>query len=196
MQLRIQLVAWQFLWLFVGALLTGCSSTTPLIEQLDPVTGVTVTRSTTPLVFYRDTPARAAYARDYVNLGPIQVNRMGEHRYFVWLGIWSTMQGWQSTIQRDAFETVTVFVDGEPLQLELAGWTFDAIGTTEPVYLKPVATAIDAYYESTADQLRLIAAAGSVRLLPGGNRPFSYEPWENQASAKISLQAFVRTALD
>ena len=115
------------LWLavLVSSLCACGSNPALLVEQLDPVTGVTVTRAATPLVFYRDTSARAAYARDYINLGPIQVNRMGQHRYYLWLGVWSTMQGWEATTNRDVFEAVTIFADGEPLQLELRGWTVD-----------------------------------------------------------------------
>jgi hypothetical protein len=186
------------LWLAAIAWsLSACGSNTALLmSELDPVTGVTVTRAATPLVFYRDTSARAAYARDYVNLGPIQVNRMGQHRYFIWLGVWSTMQGWQATADRDTFEAVTIFADGEPLQLELSGWTVETIGATEEVYLKPVASSIDAYYETTVDQLRLIAEARDVRLLPGTGRSTGYEPWDNQPAAFSSLQAFLRTAMD
>lgn len=174
--------------------LAACGSNrTLVVDQLDPVTGVTVTRATTPLVLYRDTSARAAYARDYVNLGPIQVNRMGQFRYFLWLGVWSTMQGWESSRSRDAFETITVFADGEPLQLELQGWSIAAIGATEPVYLKPVASSIDAYYEATFDQIRLIAEASEIRLHTGPTQPLTYEPWDDQDSALSSMRAFIRS---
>lgn len=47
---------------------------------------------------------------------------------------------------RDGFETIVIFADGEPLPLEVAGWTVAAIGASEPVNLKPVASAADAYY--------------------------------------------------
>lgn len=185
-------------WLLLSLALwvsAACSANGKLvIDQLDPLTGVTVTRAATPLVLYRDRSSRAAYARDYVNLGPIQVNRMGQFRYFLWLGVWSTMQGWDASENRDAFDTVTVFADGEPLQLELRGWTLETIGVTEPVYVKPVASAVDAYYEATIDQIRLISEAREIRVHAGFTQPLTYEPWDNQKSALSSIQAFLRSA--
>ena len=62
----------------VASLLAACGSSGPLGEQkLDAVTGVTVKRSTSPTVLYRDNSAYAAHARDYVYMGPVEINRMG-----------------------------------------------------------------------------------------------------------------------
>lgn len=91
----------------------------------------------------------------------------------------------------DGFESIIVFADGEPLELISAGWTPQAIGATESVYVKPVASAVEAYYEVTVDQLRLIANAADVRLQSTGPQAHTYEPWDSQASARGSLQAFL-----
>lgn len=160
-------------------------------DQLDPLTGVTATRATVPLVLYREQSGLAAHARDFVYLGPIEVNRMGDYRYYLWLGIWSTVQDRDVSAQRDGFESIVLFVDGEPLALELAGWTPAAAGLSEPVYPKPVASAADAYYAVTLDQVRLIARATDIRLQGIGFGNASYEPWDQQASAMRSLAAFV-----
>jgi len=180
-------------WLAIAILASGCSSSGSLLrEQLDPLTAVTITSSTTPLIFYRDDSARAAYARDFVYAGPIRVNTMGSYRYYLWLGVWSAIPNVPPSAHRDGFETVTLFADGEPLQLELAGWNPVSIGASEDVYLKPVASATDAYYEVTIDQLRLLVAARDLRLLASGAG--SYELWNNQASAFGALQAFIDQA--
>ena len=175
------------------ALLAACGSSGQFIEQtLDPVTGVTVLRSTAPVILYSDNSAYAAHARDYVYLGPVEVNRMGTHSYYLWLGIWSTMRSedrWSD--QRDGFESVTLFVDGQPLPLELEGWTLDSIGVTEPVYVKPVASAADAYYRVTVDQIRLIAESSDIQLRVGTARPKSYSLWDKQGSANASIRAFI-----
>lgn len=176
----------------IASLLVSCSSGGPLVEQqLDGVTGVTVTRSTAPMVLYRDNSAYAAHARDYVYLGPVEVNRMGTNSYFLWLGIWSTMRDEVRSAERDGFESVILYADGEPLPLELAGWTLDAIGVSEPVYAKPVASAADAYYQVTIDQIRLIAESGEIRLRVGTAQPKSYALWDKQGSANASMRAFV-----
>jgi len=174
----------------------GCSSNIDLVtNKLDPRTSVTITHTHSPLIFYRDVSGRAAHARDYVYLAPIGVNRSGMYRHYLWLGIWSTMHDIRSGQSRDAFESIVVFADGEPLPLEVSGWTPEAIGASEPVYLKPVASAADAYYEVTIDQLRLIAESIDVRLQSGGSRIETYEPWDHQEPAKSGLREFLDTSL-
>ncbi len=176
----------------IASLLSSCSSSGPLVEQkLDNVTGVTVTRSAAPVVLYRDNSAYAAHARDYVYLGPVEVNRMGNNSYYLWLGIWSTMRNEARSAQRDGFESVILYADGEPLPLEFAGWTLDAIGVSEPVYVKPVASAADAYYRVTVDQIRLIAESSEIQLRVGTAQPKSYALWDKQGSANASIRAFV-----
>ncbi|MDH3578062.1 MAG: hypothetical protein OEO71_09645 [Gammaproteobacteria bacterium] len=160
-------------------------------EQMDPATSVTIRYSQTPMVFYRDVSGRAAYARNFVHMAPLEVNRSGDYQYYLWIGIWNTMADAQSDQSRDGFESIVIFADGEPLPLEIAGWTVAAIGASKPVYLKPVASAADAYYAVTVDQLRLIAEARDVRLKTTGSRNESYEPWDNQKSAKESLIEFL-----
>lgn len=184
--------------LFAVILVSACSSSAPLVvDRLDPLTGVTVTNATRPLVLYRDNSGHAAYARDYVYLGPIEVNKMGTHSYYLWLGIWSTMRDEdRRSRQRDGFESVVIYADGEPLALELAGWTLDAIGVSQPVYVKPVAGAADAYYRVTADQIRLIATAGDIVLRTDMVRPTTYALWDEQALPNASLSAFISSAYD
>ncbi|MDH3612425.1 MAG: hypothetical protein OES10_04015 [Gammaproteobacteria bacterium] len=162
---------------------------------MDPLTTVTITYSEAPLVFYRDESGRAAYARDYVHLGPLEVNRSGTYRYYLWLGIWNTMQDADAGAPRDGFDAIVVFADGEPMPLEISGWTAAAIGASESVYIKPVASAADAYYEVSVDQLRMIAEAKDLRLQSTGPRRESYELWDSQAGAKAGLVEFLRASV-
>ncbi|HSD69013.1 MAG TPA: hypothetical protein VLB07_05650 [Woeseiaceae bacterium] len=160
------------------------------IEALDPLTSVTLTAVKTPMIFYRDDSGHSAYARDFVNMGPIQVNRSGQYRYFLWLGVWSTGQESDDTGRRDSFESPVLFLDGEPFQLQLAGWTPDSIGASEGIYAKPVASAIDGYYEVTLDIIRLLVNSSDVRLRSGADHAASFEPWNDQQAAKDSLRDF------
>ena len=105
--------------LAAAGLVAACGSSAPLLEEtLDYGTGATLTRATAPVVLYHDNSGRAAYARDFVYLGPIEVNRQGRYTYFLWLGIWSTLDDASRWTQRDGFEYVVLYADGEPLQLE------------------------------------------------------------------------------
>jgi hypothetical protein len=160
-------------------------------EHLDEGTGVTVTRSSAPLILYRDNSGVAAYARDFVNLAPLRVNRMGEYRYFLWLGIWSTVATADSTRRRDAFESITLYADGEPLALDVHSWAPESIGVSEPVYVRPAASAIDAYYSVTADQIRLLGEARDIRLVAGNSAVLTFEPWTRKHSATAGIRAFV-----
>lgn len=173
-------------------ILAACAADAPTVgEKLDWQTGVTVSYVNTPLVLYRETPAQAAYARDYAQIGPIQVNRSGSYQYFLWVGSWATMQTTDILEHRDGFESIVIFADGEPLVLELSGWTPDAIGASELIYLKPVASSTDAYYRVTVDQIRLIAEARDVRLRTSGSRPKEFELWDEQTSARNDLAEFL-----
>ena len=178
--------------LVTAASVCGCSSSTALTgEKLDPVTSATISYSEQPLVFYRDVSGRAALAKDFVYVAPVAVNRSGDYRYYIWLGIW-TVNGEASTdATRDGFESVVLVADGELLPLEITGWTIDAIGASEPVYLKPVASAAEAYYELTLNQLRLLAEADELRLQIGGNDRDMFEPWDRQRRGKAALLEFI-----
>lgn len=179
-----------------GMLASGCASPTVTVaDHLDMETGVTVTRSNKPVIFYRDGSARAAHARDFVYLGPVQINRMGQYRYYLWLGIWSAIPGEIPLDRRDGFDAVTLYADGEPLQLALAGWNEDAIGASQAIYVKPVASAADAFYEVTIDQIRLIAEARDLRLLTSGSDSSSFELWDSQQSALQGFRQFAEQAL-
>jgi len=174
------------------AVLAGCATSAPAVnETLDPLTAVTITSSSKPLVLYRDEPSRAAYARSYLHLGPIQINRSGDFKYFLRVGIWNTMHTADVTENRDGFDSIVLFVDGEPLPLDAAGWTPASIGASEPVYVKPVAASVDAYYRVTTDQIRLIAQSNDFRLQTTGSSPRDFEMWDWQTAAKDALQAFL-----
>lgn len=182
--------------LIVVLLLAACGGSTVLVaDRLDPVMGVTVTSTTKPLVFYRDRSAQAAYAKDYVYLGPIEVNNMGQKNYFIWLGVWGSSDTVDRSSQMDDFESVVVFADGEPLSLVVNGWTPESIGLSESTYVKPTASATDGYYRVTIDQIRLMAEARDLEIRAGSTRPQRYTPWESASTTSASMQAFLREVL-
>jgi hypothetical protein len=159
--------------------------------KLDPVTSVTIAYSRTPFVFYRDDFGKAAFARNYVHLAPLEINRSGGFRYYIWLGIWNTMQDAKTRESRGGFESIVIFADAEPLSLEIAGWSAEAIGASEAVYLRPVASATDAYYEVTVDQLRVISQAKEIRIRTIESAQRSFELWDQQSAAKAGLREFL-----
>lgn len=182
-------------FLLVAVIVSACATTEPVVrEKLDLMTGVTVTFSGTPLILFRDDSGRAAFARSYLHLGPIQVNRGGTYQYYLWLGAWHSMQLVDAGEHQQGLESVVLFADGEPMALDLAGWTPEAIGTSEPVYLKPSTASIDAYYRVTADQIRMIAHSTDLRLQTSGMYAREFVPWDNQLLARSELLEFLDRA--
>jgi len=176
------------------AFLSACAGPGALVtDQLDPLTGVTVTRATKPLVLYRDRSAQSAFGRDYVYLGPLEINNMGERRYYFWFGVWSTSDSVDRGSTLDNFESVVIYADGEPLSLQLAGTTLGSIGVSEPVYVKPTASATDAFYAVTIDQIRLVAESRDLELRVGSLKPVQYIPWDTAESATVGIREFVRS---
>lgn len=181
--------------LIAALIIAGCASSGPALrEKLDPLTGVTVTYTNTPLIMYRDNSGRAAYAKNYIHLGPIQVNRGGTYQHYLWLTAWNTIDSPTPAENQDDLDSIVIFADGEPLLLDLAGRTPEAIGTSEPVYLKPVASAADAYYRVTADQIRLIVEARDLRLRTTGGRSREFGLWDDQRAARSDLREFLNRA--
>ena len=177
--------------IIVSIVLASCTSAPGVQEFLDPETSVTVSYTDTPVILYQDRSGRAAFSRDYVNVGPIQVNQMGRDRYYLWLGVWSTIETEHDDRRSAGFELVTIYADGEPMLLDLAGWTPKAIGATRPVYSKPVSSALDAYYEVSIDQIRVLSTASEIRVLTSGERSASYEMWDTNESATRGFREFL-----
>lgn len=169
----------------------ACASLQAVVQKMDPQTSATITYSTVPLVLYRDDPAHAAFARNFLSLGPLLVNRSGNYDYFVWLGMWNTNHSVSIAEGRAGFDSIVLFVDGEPLALDIAGWTPDSVGASEPVYPLPVASAISAYYRVTADQIRLLAEADTISLRTTGTFSLAFEQWDRQTAARQALAEFL-----
>lgn len=172
-------------------LLIACATAAPVTEVFDENTGVTVSYSQPPLMLSRETPGYGAYSRNFVQMGAIEVNRSGVLQYFLWLGIWNTVQTPTAADHRDWFESIVVFADGEPLLLDVRGWTPDTIGVSNSVYNKPVASSVDAYFPVSLDQIRLIANARDIRLEAVSASLKKFELWDDQRVAREDLLAFV-----
>lgn len=175
--------------LVAAACTTGCSSSTALTnERLDPVTSVTIRYSEYPLVFFRAVPGRSALEKDYVDVAPVAINRSGDYRYYIWLGIW-TADG--DAAAHEEFDSIIISANGAKVRLTIKSRTATAIGASQPIYSKPFSTTVDAYYEVAVDQLRLFAKAAELRLHTGGSKRLTFEPWDNQERGKAALLEFV-----
>jgi hypothetical protein len=165
-------------WAAAGAAEDWVQSGDVLRQTLDERTALVLTGLNVPMVLYRENPHLAANAREYVQVGPLEVNRQGELRYYVWMGIWSTFDRGPAAGVERRFEHVYLFADEEPMELTVTSWGLSDHGADVHFYNKPVATGVDAFYAVTADQLRRIGTAREVYLIAGPESRQRYDTWE------------------
>ncbi len=168
----------------------------PVVEKLDELTGVTITHSRTPLVLSPYTISKPSRDQDYVELGAIEVNRMGKLSYFLWLGVSDIAVLEVEERQPPEYESIALVLDDESLHLDFAGWTQAAIGAGEPVYKKFYRSSVDVYYPVTLEQIRKLASAESVKVRTQGAQPKEYKPLFQIARAKNDFVGFVRTVAE
>lgn len=124
---------------FLLMTLAGCQSlgSPEVNERLDEVTGTTLVTEHEPLIFARGQPRYSRSARDYVYLGPVEINRQGQRQYYLWVGL-------ASTIDRDnastggAGEVLFIESRGELMELPLEPWSvllggLDHVDAYDPV---------------------------------------------------------------
>ena len=80
------------------------------------------------LVLARPVPHLSTSARDYVYLGPVEVTRNGVPRYFLWVGVTSTVD--RSFAGEKPLQPIklSLKLDGETLDLPLEAWVNDSGG--------------------------------------------------------------------
>ena len=154
----------QIIGLLVLLIITGCagrSGNDEIYQYLDEATGVTVTSLAAPLTFFKDEPMLAANARDYVYIGPAELNRTGKRDIVLWMNFCSTIdRGRRSGPYRP--DRVILMLDGKPMEL---AQTNDRIDIKEWSYITPVIGGSTIIYHVTRGQLHLLANAGDVQVL-------------------------------
>ena len=165
----------------------------PVVEMLDEQTGVSVTYSRTPIILSPDTPFDRDTARDFVQVGAIEVNRMGSLQYFLWFGITDKDHLASGEERPNGFESIVLIMDGETVPLEVHGWTEESVNVSAPVYKKLYATSADAYYPVTLDQLQMLTEVDSVVLRITDPTAKEFIPWYKQITARDDLLEFLRT---
>jgi len=184
-----------FLLIFLVALSACAAGQAPVVERLDELTAVTYTHTRTPLILSPDTPLDRENERDYVQVGAIEVNRMGVLNYYLWLGISDIQHVESAGTQHDGFESIVLVLGDQKYSVDIRGWTQDAIGLSEPVYRKLFSTSVDAYYEVTLEHIRLLADVDNIKLLSTGSAPEEFVSWYRQTTAKEELGEFLRTVM-
>jgi hypothetical protein len=87
-------------------------------ERLDDKTAVTITNARTSLIMSPDRYFSDENAREYVQIGVIEINRMGAREHFLWLGIWDIDHIESAAAKPRGYDTIHLIDDGQSQELE------------------------------------------------------------------------------
>lgn len=168
-------------------LLTGCTTHSSSVSRLDS-SGLTVVTLTEAIVFARTDRTLAASARDYAFIGPIEINRMGDRQYYLWVSLASTVD--RDLVGLDPTNAVALMlvVDEVPMEMPLVEWDTTLDGppyhSSAPIYATLAA-------HTSLDQIHRIATADAVELhlLIAAGHTARYEHWRGEWKA---LSEFAR----
>lgn len=181
------------LTVFVAASLGSCATDLrPVIDRLDETTGVTVTHSRTPFVLQSGETADSFPQVDLLQMGVIEINRMGARDYYLWLGITEYRFQAMENGQPPQFQSIVLLADEHEIALDTAGWSHAAIGTSEPVYRRMFDSSIDAYYPIGLGQIEMLVAAENIRLLTAEPDSRMYSLSFDAAKPAADLREFHR----
>jgi hypothetical protein len=173
---------------------TGCTSSRPADsaqQYLDAGTGITVNGLQESAIFYHADPRLAAHVRDYLYVGPVEMNRMGKYYYYMWLGEWSTIDRLperKSASNKGSadkvLEGVVVLLDGVPMELHDSLDADEKSRIMQHPYDAPVGSMRTAYMRVSRDQLVRIAAASSIVFRVGdAEYPRTYKLWSGNTDS-------------
>ena len=169
-----------FLILLIVLVVLGCQSTGPTVERLDTGSGITLSGVAEPLAFARTEARYSRTARDYVYLGPVEVNRQGRRDYFLWVGAGTTLDRGYLAPEQATPEVLLVSVRDELMALELAPWDERVPALGDPVIYAPtVKLTATLGARVSRQQLDLIAKESleSIRIVDTSGAVQSYWRW-------------------
>lgn len=176
----------------VSSALSGCASQPTVKQWLDPVSSVTITAQTEPLVLARASPPPATNERDYAQLAAIEVNRMGDRKLFLVAILWTTAD--PSSHQRkgvpDAFSRIEVEVDDRVVALTPYDGEISELGIGEPALPLPIPGSRYIYFPVERNDLSAISQSNRVQLTARGV-PEAPRRYEEFADGRQSLSDFL-----
>lgn len=143
-----------------GALLlslAGCATLPedlPVIERLDPETGVTITRLGTPIEIFRETFLRETLGR-FGFIAPFETNHMGTRELYLWVAV---------PIEPAPNAEPVVSVDGEELSLGNAGRDAEFAGLRKTPYRIPTPWSAMFYFKIDAATVEKLGKARNLRV--------------------------------
>ena len=158
------------------AILTGCAYSPNREVRFHEESGVTWASMEEAVVLARSTPQYTVAARDYIYIGPVETNRLGELAHHLWLGIGSTVDRELRGESAPDSATLVLVVDGMPIALPLDAWEAEF---ESPPYEADVPIAGVRGARVSLDQIQRIAQADAVEVhvVTEGGATTRYELW-------------------
>lgn len=172
--------------------LSGCVSQPTVKQWLDPVTSVTITAQTEPLVLIRASPPPVANERDYAQLTAIEVNRMGDRKLYLVAILWTTrdLSTNQASGYNDSFSQIEVHADDRTVALTQYSGEASELGIGEPSLPLPIQGTRSVYFPVERDDLRTISQSSRLQLTARGV-PDAPRHYEEFADGRQSLSDFL-----
>jgi hypothetical protein len=174
-------------------LVGGCQSGGSVIERLDTGSGLTFVTDPALAVYARTETRLSRSARDYIYLGPVEINERGLREYFLWVGIGSTIDRDYLAGEASVPDVLYIDLEGAPVEFELIPWDERVPRLAgSQVYDPAVKLGRVMAARVTLDQISLIADGrpDSVRVARGGGATVDYFLWGDRAE----WSAFLRNA--
>ena len=169
-----------------AALMCACAALpddSPVVEQLDPDTGATVTRLGHPVELYRDTFTQDQTGR-FAFLGPFETNQMGARELYLWLAV--PIETPQNA------EPPVIEVNGKALALGAPARAADFAGLKQSPYKLPTPWSSTWYFKIDAATVGLLGDARdlAVRVAEGTKDGTVRTSFASQVSADPRLREF------
>lgn len=147
--------------------LTACVTTAPapVTESLDARTGATLTRLGEPLQLLA-TAARSREADPFAFVAPFDVNRMGDHRLYLWVSV--------------PAKAATTRIECEGRAVDLRATDPDALSLSTPPYDNAAPWASYGIYELDRALLDCLARDPKPAVLVGSEAADRFESSENR----------------
>jgi hypothetical protein len=178
--------------LLLSLALAGCASQPTVKQWLDPVSSVTITAQTEPLVLIRAAPAPSANERDYAQLAAIEVNRMGERKLYLVAILWTTadLSSNQGSSFEDSFAKIEVQLSDRTVALTRHDGEISELGIGDPALPLPIPGSRHIYFPVERNDLRALSQSSSVQLTARGV-PDAPRRYEEFADGRQSLSDFL-----
>jgi hypothetical protein len=141
-------------------LIGGCQAG-DIRERLDTRSGLTIVTEPAAMTFARTETQFSRSARDYVYVGPVEVNERGTRQYFLWVGVSSTIDRAFLGTSAGSSRVLYIDLDGVPIEFPLELWAVRVPGLADfDFYEPPVEPRLALAARVTRDQLALISRSG------------------------------------